>query len=79
MSYDVLPDRCYDCGGLRRPSAFEQAICRCGKRTYAGRFYGAAPKDEAEPELPTAGMPQPVSSRAVAREFVVRSALRGAT
>ena len=37
-----LPDRCYDCGGLRRPSAFEQAICRCGRRTYAGRFYGQA-------------------------------------
>ncbi len=59
MTDEPIPDRCDDCGGLRKPARHEQAICRCGKRTYAGRFYGPAPKDEAPDGdvLPNANFP----------------------
>lgn len=28
----MTPHRCYECGGLLRPAAFDQAMCTCPKR-----------------------------------------------
>ncbi len=83
---EPIPDRCYDCGGLRRPAGFDQAICRCGKRNIAARFYGAPARDEAvvdaEPVLPPAGFPQTLVPRGTlgrARFDVIERASRDAT
>ena len=73
MSEPTPPDRCYDCGGLRKPSAFDQAICRCGRANYAGRFYPA--KSESA-DTPTFGQvltdPLPIGAVARGREIAVR-------
>jgi hypothetical protein len=81
VSYDVIPDRCEHCGGLRRPASFEQAICRCGKASYAGRFYPAKSDSADAAHWPVASVrhPQPSGEQARAREYVFRTASREAT
>jgi hypothetical protein len=43
------PHRCYDCGGLLRPAAFDQAMCSCPTRRgrVVNRFEEADPHREA--------------------------------